>query len=114
MATPPPGPMANGPKLLINIGIDQKDEVEEVSLSACIIYYYLLFFVSLVRIGQKIISHLCSFLFYICALYVVISWLVLHYWCSSVTGVFSIVNMCKCSIAIIVSQGNVDHFQSLT
>ena len=33
MATPPPGPMANGPKLLINIGIDQKDEVEEVSLS---------------------------------------------------------------------------------
>ena len=44
MATPPPGPMANGPKLLINIGIDQKDEVEEVSLSACIIIIYCLLF----------------------------------------------------------------------
>ena len=44
MATPPPGPMANGPKLLINIGIDQKDEVEEVSLSECMHYYLFLYF----------------------------------------------------------------------
>ena len=44
MATPPPGPMANGPKLLINIGIDQKDEVEEVSLSAFIIIIIIIFF----------------------------------------------------------------------